>query len=199
MTLTTVWLIIALVSLTFSALFSGVEIAYISSNRVKVEIDVKRGGFIGRIINLYYKYRDLFISTILVGNNIMLVIYGMGAAEPARSVAQGHLRQRGVHSADADSHIHRYNIDNGRVLSQDNIPHQSQFIVALLRTAHILFLGNTLPHLHIHCMAVEDTHENVRHKERKPLDGNAYGRRASTNISRHQSTSRLPRTKSKTK
>jgi CBS domain containing-hemolysin-like protein len=76
-----VWLIIALVSLTFSALFSGVEIAYISSNRVKVEIDVKRGGFIGRIINLYYKYQDLFISTILVGNNIMLVIYGMGAAE----------------------------------------------------------------------------------------------------------------------
>ncbi len=81
MTLTTVWLIIALVSLTFSALFSGVEIAYISSNRVKVEIDVKRGGFIGRIINLYYKYQDLFISTIRVGNNIMLVIYGMGAAE----------------------------------------------------------------------------------------------------------------------
>lgn len=81
MTLTTVWLIIALVSLTFSALFSGVEIAYISSNRVKVEIDVKRGGFIGRIINLYYKYQDLFISTILVGNNIMIVIYGMGAAE----------------------------------------------------------------------------------------------------------------------
>lgn len=81
MTLTTVWLIIALVSLTFSALFSGVEIAYISSNRVNVEIDVKRGGFIGRIINLYYKYQDLFISTILVGNNIMLVIYGMGAAE----------------------------------------------------------------------------------------------------------------------
>lgn len=76
---TTQWLIIALVSLIFSALFSGVEIAYISSNRVKVEIDVKRGGFIGHIVNLYYKHQDLFISTILVGNNIMLVIYGMGA------------------------------------------------------------------------------------------------------------------------
>ncbi len=74
------WLIIAVVSLAFSALFSGVEIAYISSNRVKVEIDVKRGGFIGHIVNLYYKYQDLFISTILVGNNIMLVVYGMGAA-----------------------------------------------------------------------------------------------------------------------
>ena len=77
---TTQWLIIALVSLIFSALFSGVEIAYISSNRVKVEIDVKRGGFIGHIVNLYYKHQELFISTILVGNNIMLVIYGMGAA-----------------------------------------------------------------------------------------------------------------------
>ena len=78
--LTLNWLIIAVVSLAFSALFSGVEIAYISSNRVKVEIDVKRGGFIGHIVNLYYKYQDLFISTILVGNNIMLVVYGMGAA-----------------------------------------------------------------------------------------------------------------------
>ena len=74
------WLIITIVSLVFSALFSGVEIAYISSNRVKVEIDVKRGGLIGKIINLYYAHQELFISTILVGNNIVLVIYGMGAA-----------------------------------------------------------------------------------------------------------------------
>ena len=74
------WLIITIISLIFSALFSGVEIAYISSNRVKVEIDVKRGGLIGRIINLYYTHQEFFISTILVGNNIMLVVYGMGAA-----------------------------------------------------------------------------------------------------------------------
>lgn len=74
------WLIIAVISLAFSALFSGVEIAFISSNRVKAEIDAKRGGLIGYIVNLYYKHQNLFISTILVGNNIMLVIYGMGAA-----------------------------------------------------------------------------------------------------------------------
>lgn len=75
-----VWLIISIVSLMLSALFSGVEIAYITSNRVKVEIDMKRGGLIGRVINLYYSHQELFISTILVGNNIVLVIYGMGAA-----------------------------------------------------------------------------------------------------------------------
>lgn len=79
MTLST-WIILAVVSLIFSALFSGTEIAYITSDRVRVELDVKRGGLMGKILNLFYKDEDLFISTILVGNNIMLVVYGMGAA-----------------------------------------------------------------------------------------------------------------------
>lgn len=74
------WLILALVSLILSALFSGVEIAYITSDRVVMGIDIKKGGIIGRIIRLFYNNRELFISTILVGNNIMLVVYGMGAA-----------------------------------------------------------------------------------------------------------------------
>lgn len=77
---TATWIILAVISLIFSGLFSGTEIAYITSDRVRVELDVKRGGMIGRIINLFYRDEDLFISTILVGNNIMLVIYGMGAA-----------------------------------------------------------------------------------------------------------------------
>lgn len=76
----TAWLTIALVSLVFSALFSGVEIAYITSDRVRVELDVKKGGLINSIINRYYSDSEFFISTILVGNNIMLVVYGMGAA-----------------------------------------------------------------------------------------------------------------------
>lgn len=74
------WLIIALVSLAFSALFSGVEIAFITSDRVRVELDLKKGGIISRILNRFYSNSEFFISTILVGNNIMLVIYGMGAA-----------------------------------------------------------------------------------------------------------------------
>lgn len=74
------WLVIALISLTLSALFSGVEIAYITADRVRIGLDVSRGGLINRIVNRYYTHRQLFISTILVGNNIMLVIYGMGTA-----------------------------------------------------------------------------------------------------------------------
>lgn len=75
-----VWISITLVSLILSALFSGVEMAFVTSDRVRVELDVNKGGFIGRIINRFYSHSELFISTILVGNNVVLVIYGMGAA-----------------------------------------------------------------------------------------------------------------------
>ncbi len=64
----------------FSALFSGVEIAYITADRVRIGLDSSRGGLLNRIIGRYYSHQEFFISTILVGNNIMLVIYGMGAA-----------------------------------------------------------------------------------------------------------------------
>ena len=76
----TTWLIISIISLVFSALFSGTEIAFITSDRVRMELDVKHGGVIGRIINKFYNQTDFFISSILVGNNVMLVVYGMGAA-----------------------------------------------------------------------------------------------------------------------
>lgn len=78
--MTSIWIIITVVSLIFSALFSGTEIAYITSDKVRTELDVNRGGFIGRIINRFYSNSEFFISSILVGNNVMLVIYGMGAA-----------------------------------------------------------------------------------------------------------------------
>ena len=77
----TSWIIITVVSLAFSALFSGVEIAFVTSDRVRAELDVARGGIISRIINRFYSNGEFFISSILVGNNIMLVIYGMGAAK----------------------------------------------------------------------------------------------------------------------
>jgi len=75
------WLILTLVALAFSALFSGIEIAFVTSDRVRVELDIQKGGLIGRCLNLFYSNPNFFISTILVGNNIVLVIYGIGAAK----------------------------------------------------------------------------------------------------------------------
>ena len=76
----TTWLVLTLVSLALSALFSGVEIAFVTSDRVRTELDVARGGIIAKVISRFYDNGEFFISSILVGNNIMLVIYGMGAA-----------------------------------------------------------------------------------------------------------------------
>ena len=74
------YLLITIVTLIFSALFSGTEMAFVTGDRVRATIDGKRGGFINRIINRFYSNPEFFISSTLVGNNVMLVIYGMGAA-----------------------------------------------------------------------------------------------------------------------
>lgn len=74
------WLAIALVSLLLSAMFSGVEIAFVSADKVRAELDTHKGGVTSRIIDRYFSRPDFFISTLLVGNNIVLVFYGMAGA-----------------------------------------------------------------------------------------------------------------------
>lgn len=75
-----VWITITLIAMIFSALFSGIEMAYVTSDRVRVELDVNRGGMVGNLLKRFYNNSELLITTLLVGNNIVLVIYGMGAA-----------------------------------------------------------------------------------------------------------------------
>lgn len=70
-------LILTIVAVIFSALFSGIEIAYVQSNRVRMQIDGSRGGLIDRIITGFTRNEDMFISSLLVGNNVVLVIYGI--------------------------------------------------------------------------------------------------------------------------
>lgn len=70
-------IIITLIAVAFSALFSGSEIAYVQSDKVRREIDAADGGFINKIIHRFSRHEDMFISSLLVGNNIVLVIYGI--------------------------------------------------------------------------------------------------------------------------
>lgn len=72
--------IVFMVALALSAFFSGMEIAFVSSNRVRATLDVNKKGFLNRILNLFYGNSDMLISTLLVGNNIALVVYGMAIA-----------------------------------------------------------------------------------------------------------------------
>ena len=70
-------LIFITVLLLLSAFFSGMEIAYVSSNKVQLEIEKKEGGVIGNILEKLTRKPSKFIATMLVGNNITLVIYGI--------------------------------------------------------------------------------------------------------------------------
>ena len=76
-----------LIAMAFSALFSGLEIAFVSSSKMRFELDRNSRSLTGRILAIFYRHPNDFISSLLVGNNIALVIYGILMAK----VIEAHL------------------------------------------------------------------------------------------------------------
>jgi putative hemolysin len=73
-------IVIVIITLILSFFFSGTEIAFITSNKLKIELDRKGGKLSGRILTHFIKEPSDFVSVILLGNNIALVLYGMAMA-----------------------------------------------------------------------------------------------------------------------
>ncbi len=71
-----IYVLIIIVSLILSAFFSGMEIAYISSNKIHIEIEKKQEGILAKVLGKLTAKPSKFITTMLIGNNIALVIYG---------------------------------------------------------------------------------------------------------------------------
>ncbi|MEM9867920.1 MAG: hemolysin family protein [Bacteroidota bacterium] len=69
-------LLIILISLVFSAFFSGMEIAFVSANRIHIELEKMQEGFFAKVLRWLTQKPSKFIATMLIGNNIALVIYG---------------------------------------------------------------------------------------------------------------------------
>ena len=90
-----------LITMVFSAFFSGMEIAFVSSNRMLAEMDKEKNGLTQRLLSLFYNHPNGFVSTMLVGNNIALVVYDilidddLGVSALDELLAE--FLQRGIH------------------------------------------------------------------------------------------------------
>ncbi|TYB78099.1 HlyC/CorC family transporter [Bizionia gelidisalsuginis] len=73
---TTIIITIIIIALLLSAFFSGMEIAYVSANKIHIEIEKKQGGFLATILKRLTAKPSKFIAAMLIGNNIALVLYG---------------------------------------------------------------------------------------------------------------------------
>lgn len=82
-------LIIICITLLLSAFFSGVEIAFVSSNRLKIELDRASGSLNGRIVGYFYNKEENFIAALSLGNNLALVLFTLTIAQVLRPFIQG--------------------------------------------------------------------------------------------------------------
>jgi CBS domain containing-hemolysin-like protein len=90
------YLPIILIALLFSAFFTGMEIAFLTSNKLRIEIDKKHNVFASRIISIFTKNPARYIATMLVGNNIALVVYGVAFAGLMKSPVESLLQTDSV-------------------------------------------------------------------------------------------------------
>ena len=77
------------VALVFSAFFSAMEIAFLASNRLKIEVDKSKGTLLSKIQAIFYRNESKIIAFILLGNNVSLVVYGISAAQILDPVLYG--------------------------------------------------------------------------------------------------------------
>ncbi|MFZ5553713.1 MAG: hemolysin family protein [Bacteroidota bacterium] len=88
--------IIILTCILFSAFFSGVEIAYLSANKLKIELENKQGYFHAKILSFFVRKPSKFIATMLLGNNIALVVYGLYMAMVLEPPIKNYIWENGI-------------------------------------------------------------------------------------------------------
>lgn len=87
-------LVIILITLIASAFFSGLEIAFITSNKLRIELENKQGNFSAKILAYFNKYPSRYLGTMLLGNNIALVIFGIYMDEELKPIIENFISSK---------------------------------------------------------------------------------------------------------
>lgn len=87
-------LLIILITLIASAFFSGLEIAFITSNKLRIELESKQGNFAAKILAYFSKYPSRYLGTMLLGNNIALVIFGIYMDEELKPIIENFISSK---------------------------------------------------------------------------------------------------------
>lgn len=86
--------IIILIAIIFSAFFSGLEIAFITSNKLRIELENKQGSVTAKILSYFNKYPSRYLGTMLLGNNIALVIFGIYMDETLNPILDNYVSSK---------------------------------------------------------------------------------------------------------
>ncbi len=78
--------IIIIITLIASAFFSGLEIAFITSNKLRIELESKQGNLAAKVLSYFSKYPSRYLGTMLLGNNIALVVFSIYMDEELKPV-----------------------------------------------------------------------------------------------------------------
>jgi len=82
-----------IITVILSALFSGMEIAFFTANKLRIELDRKRGQLSAIITEIFYRNKGQYISTLLIGNNIALVIFGILMSQLLDPIIRMHIHR----------------------------------------------------------------------------------------------------------
>ena len=122
-----------LICLVLSAFFSGMEIAFMASNKLRIEIDKSNKGITQKLIDLFVSNSGMYITTILVGNNVVMVIYGIFMSDYLDPRLEG----VGI-SRDVDLDVDH--AGDGRVFPESGVPFEAECVFTGIRYSGIFVL-----------------------------------------------------------
>ena len=150
-----------LITMVFSAFFSGMEIAFVSSNRMLAEMDKEKNGLTQRLLSLFYNHPNGFVSTMLVGNNISSTFLSKGLLRMVGMKMESEEGDEGFSKVDLD-YLVQSSIDNAT--NEDEINDEVKIFQNALDFSDTKVRDCMVPRTEIQAVEIDTSLEELRQK-----------------------------------